>query len=84
MTISGRYFSKKMCIRDRDYDMIAPVPENMYVPVRSHYQNAPHHHIKDLELITEIVKSRSPALYPVSYTHLDVYKRQTTLWSGCT
>ncbi len=54
-----------------DYDMIAPVPENMYVPVRSHYQNAPHHHIRDLELITEIVKSRSPALYPSLTDYLD-------------
>ena len=44
------------------YDMIAPKGENMYVPVREHYANAPHHHRKDLNLIEEILHERHPEM----------------------
>ena len=42
------------------YDVIVPKRENMYVPVREHYSNAPYHHIKDLNLIEEIIRENFP------------------------
>lgn len=55
----------------KDYDIAAPMPEKMYVPVRSHYQTAPHHHIRDLDLMTEIVREQTPDLYPALMDYLD-------------
>ena len=43
------------------YDMIVPIGEDMYVPVREHYAAAPFHHREDLERMERIVKERSPA-----------------------
>lgn len=42
------------------YDMILPMGENMYIPVREHYAKAPFHHEKDLELVEKILKEISP------------------------
>lgn len=44
------------------YDLIAPMGENMHVPVRDHYANAPHHRSKDLELLECIVRERHPEM----------------------
>lgn len=45
----------------RRYDLIVPKGENMYVPVREHYANAPFHHVGDLTLIETIIRERYPA-----------------------
>lgn len=42
------------------HDVIVPKGENMYVPVREHYANAPFHHREDLELAEEIVRDKYP------------------------
>lgn len=42
------------------YDLILPKSENMYIPVREHYANAPHHHQKDLMVMEQIVRERCP------------------------
>ena len=44
----------------RGYDVVAPIGEDMRVPVREHYADAPHHHGKDLKLIEEILSERHP------------------------
>ena len=44
------------------YDIIAPKGENMFVPVREHYANAPYHHKKDLDLIEDILRERHPEM----------------------
>lgn len=46
----------------RKYDIIAPLGENMYVPVREHYANAPFHRLKDLELAEQTVRERHPEM----------------------
>lgn len=46
----------------RQYDLIVPIGENMYVPVQKHYANAPFHHEKDLELVENIVKGYYPEM----------------------
>lgn len=42
----------------QQYDLIAPIGENMYIPVQGHYANAPYHHRKDLELVEQIVREQ--------------------------
>ncbi len=42
------------------YDLIAPKGENMYLPVRAHYAQAPYHHEKDLALTEEVVRELTP------------------------
>lgn len=44
----------------QQYDLILPIGENMYIPVREHYARASFHHRKDLKLIEEIIKKYSP------------------------
>ena len=44
------------------YDLIAPMGEEMYIPVREHYANAPHHHQRDMELMERIVWERCPEM----------------------
>ena len=44
------------------YDIIAPKGENMFVPVREHYADAPFHHKKDLDLIVEILGECHPEM----------------------
>ncbi len=46
------------------YDLILPKAENMHVPVREHYAKAPFHHKKDLDLIEEIIREKSPEYVP--------------------
>lgn len=42
------------------YDVIAPIAENMYVSVREHYASAPHHHGADLRLTEQILCEKYP------------------------
>ena len=44
------------------HDIIVPIGENMHIPVREHYANAPYHHRKDLELAEQIVRERCPEM----------------------
>lgn len=43
-----------------NYSLIAPLGENMHISVKNHYAKAPFHHLKDLELVAQIVKERHP------------------------
>ncbi len=43
------------------YDLIAPKGEDMHLPVRAHYAQAPCHHGKDLALVEEVVRELTPA-----------------------
>lgn len=54
----------------RQYDLIVPKGENMCVPVREHYVNAPFHHGKDLELGEQIVRDRHPEMSEALETYL--------------
>lgn len=46
----------------RQYDLIFPKGENMYVPVREHYAAAPFHHGNDLDMVEKIVQERHPEM----------------------
>lgn len=44
------------------YDLILPKGEDMHVPVRKHYAQAPFHHRQDLELAEQIMRERHPEM----------------------
>ena len=46
------------------YDLIAPMGEDMHVSVREHYASAPFHHVKDLALTEQIIRELYPAYVP--------------------
>lgn len=52
------------------YDLIAPIGENMYVPIREHYANAPHHYGKDLDTVEQIIREKHPDMIPAMDTYL--------------
>ncbi len=52
------------------YDLIVPKGENMYIPVREHYADAPFHHGKDLKIVEEIIRERFPAYIPAMEEYL--------------
>ena len=54
----------------RQYDLIAPIGEDMRVSVREHYQTAPHHRGKDLALAEEIVARRHPEMKAAMESYL--------------
>lgn len=54
----------------RQYDLIAPIGEDMYVPVREHYAQAPCHHRRDLETVEQILRERHPEMAEALETHL--------------
>lgn len=60
------------------YDMIMPLPENMYISVRDHYASAPFHSSSDLRLTEEIVR----CLYPDYILAMESYFSQTSLFFG--
>jgi len=60
------------------YDLILPRGENMYVPVREHYANAPCHHVKDLKLAERIVQE----CFPAYQAAMDAYLSQTICYFG--
>lgn len=62
----------------QQYDLIVPKGENMYLPVREHYADAPFHHQKDLELIEKIVRQRHPDMIPA----LERYLSNTICYFG--
>lgn len=60
------------------YDLILPMGENMYIPVREHYAKAPFHHQEDLELIEEIVREVSSGYWQA----LEQYLSGTVCYFG--
>ena len=54
----------------RQYDIIVPKGENMYVSVREHYANAPFHHREDLELVEQIIHKRHPEMSEAQEAYL--------------
>lgn len=62
----------------QQYDMILPMGENMFVPVREHYAAAPFHHGKDLALAEKIVRKRHPEMAGA----LETYFSGTVLYFG--
>ena len=54
----------------REYDVILPLTENMYVTVREHYANAPYHHAKDLTLMEQIILERYPEMSDAMESYL--------------
>lgn len=52
------------------YDLILPKGEDMHVPVREHYANAPFHHGGDLDLVQKILLERYPSCGRAAETYL--------------
>lgn len=52
------------------YDLIAPMGENMYQSVREHYAAAPHHHGGDLALAERILLQRHPHMARAAEAYL--------------
>lgn len=44
------------------YDLILPKGEDMHIPVREHYAQAPFHHDRDLGLVERVVQERYPGM----------------------
>ena len=55
----------------RQYDLICPIGEKMFVPVRQHYAEAPFHHQVDLERMEGILYQMYPAYRPAAQAYLD-------------
>lgn len=52
------------------YDLILPMGEDMCLPVREHYAEAPFHHKKDLDLMEAILGERYPEYVPAMEEYL--------------
>lgn len=62
----------------QEHELIAPIGENMFMPVREHYGTSKHHHRKDLALTEHIVQE----LYPGYSRALEEYLSQTVCHFG--
>lgn len=62
----------------RGYDLIAPIGEDMHLSVREHYAKAPFHHGKDLALVEEIIRERTPDYVDA----MDAYLSQSICYFG--
>ena len=60
------------------YDILVPLPENMYLSVRQHYAGAPFHHGKDLALLEGIIKDS----YPAYSEAIEEYLSGNTIYFG--
>ena len=60
------------------YDLLAPRGENMFISVRDHYNTAPGHHSKDLDLAEELVLK----MYPEMGEALQKYLAGTVCYFG--
>lgn len=60
------------------YDLIVPRGENMRIPVRQHYAQAPDHHRRDLDLVEEILEKQ----YPDYVSAKDSYLSQSICYFG--
>lgn len=52
------------------YDLIVPKGEDMHLPVREHYANAPFHHGRDLSLAERIVNEQHPEMAQAAAEYL--------------
>lgn len=52
------------------YDLTAPIGENMHLSVREHYASAPFHNGKDLALTEQIIRELYPAYAPAMERYL--------------
>ena len=52
------------------YDLIAPMGENMFVPVREHYARAPHHYGKNLDTVEAIIREKHPDMVGAMESYL--------------
>lgn len=62
----------------RQYDLILPMREEMFVPVREHYSQAPYHHGEDLARMERVIAE----LYPEAVSAADVYLSGTVQYFG--
>ena len=62
----------------KQYDVILPKKEEMYVSVREHYAKALFHHKEDLELIEKIIREK----YPEYISAMDIYLSSTKMYFG--
>lgn len=62
----------------KEYDLIAPMGENMFMPVREHYGGSEFHHREDLALAECIVQE----LYPGYTRALETYLSQPVCYFG--
>lgn len=60
------------------YDLIAPIGEDMHIPVREHYIRAPFHCRKDLELVEQIIQECYPEYLPA----MEQYLSQSVCYFG--
>lgn len=60
------------------YNLILPKGENMHIPVRKHYDRAPFHHSKDLELVEGIIRET----YPEYAGAMEAYLSGTSCYFG--
>ncbi len=60
------------------YDVIVPLPENMYVTAFEHYQQSKDHHIEDLHVVKDIINE----CYPEFMKAADEYLYSTKLYFG--
>ena len=76
-TLSGLGFDRLSALITQ-YDLIAPIGEDMHSSVREHYISAPFHHAKDLALTEEIVRK----LYPSYVSAMEQYFGGTVCYFG--
>ena len=62
----------------QNYDMLLPKRENMYLPVRGHYAQAPFHQACDLQRMEEIIQCR----YPEYTQAMEKYLSQSACYFG--
>lgn len=53
------------------YDLICPIGEQMYVPVRKHYADAPYHHAADLDRMERILYEMHPEYQAAAQMYLN-------------
>ncbi|MGN0642761.1 MAG: DUF4422 domain-containing protein [Huintestinicola sp.] len=58
--LSGNGYNDKLSSLIERFDIIAPIPEEMFESVYDYYKNSPHQRIGDLELAVSILKEKYP------------------------
>lgn len=62
----------------RSFDIIMPLPENMFISAYKHYAQSKHHRIDDLETVREIIREK----YPDFNEAADEYLNSSKLFFG--
>lgn len=58
----------------RRFDIIMPLPENMFISAYKHYEQAKHHKIEDLKTVREIIRERYPDFNEAAEEYLNCSK----------